>query len=317
MSQIWVGIDVSKAHLDVAFRPTAAALQFPNSPSGIDQLLTHLRSLEPTLVVLEATGGLQIPVTAALAQAGIPVAVVNPRQVRDFARATGKLAKTDTLDAAVLAHFGEALNPEVRPLPDGQLRDLGELLARRQQLVEMLVMENNRLGTLCSERAQQDVKAHIQWLQERLNNLEQELGEQVRNSPVWREQDQLLRSCPGVGPVLSLALLTYLPQLGKLSGKQIAALVGVAPLARESGKWQGKRRIWGGRAQMRRVLYMATVTATRWNPSIREYYQRLVSKGKAKKVAIVACMRKLLTILNAMVKHGALWKTTDLAQEGI
>lgn len=317
MNQIWVGIDVAKAHLDVAFRPTGAALQFPNSTSGIDQLLTHLRSVEPTLVVLEATGGLQIPVTAALAQAGIPVAVVNPRQVRDFARATGKLAKTDTLDAGVLAHFGEALNPEVRPLPDAQLQELGELLGRRQQLVEMLVMENNRLGTLRSKRAQQDVKAHIQWLQERLNNLEQELSEQVRNSPVWREQDQLLRSCPGVGPMLSLALLTYLPELGKLSGKQIAALVGVAPLVRESGKWQGKRRIWGGRAQVRRVLYMATVTATQWNPSIREYYQRLVAKGKAKKVAIVACMRKLLTILNAMVKHGELWKTTDLAPEGI
>jgi transposase len=317
MSQIWVGIDVAKAHLDVAFRPTGAALHLPNNASGIEQLLSHLRSVAPTLVVLEATGGLQIPVTAALAQAGIAVAVVNPCQVRAFARATGKLAKTDTLDAAVLAHFGEALKPKVRPLPDGQLRELGELLGRRQQVVEMLGMEKNRLATLHSKRAQQDVREHIHWLQKRLNTLDQELKDQVRNSPVWREHDQLLRSCPGVGPILSLALLTYLPQLGKLSGKQIAALVGVAPFACESGKWQGKRRIWGGRAQVRRVLYMATVAATRWNPALREFYQRLGAKGKAKKVAIVACLRKLLTILNAMVKQGALWKTTELAEEGI
>jgi len=315
MNQIWVGIDVSKSRLDVAFRPTDTPLQVPNTTAGIAQLLTHLQAIEPTLVVLEATGGLQIPVTAALAQAGIPVAVVNPRQVRDFARATGQLAKTDRLDAGVLAHFGEAIRPEVRPLPEVQLQELGELLGRRQQVVEMLVMEKNRLLTLRSKPTQQDVRAHIDWLEKRLDNLEQQLKEQVRNSPVWREQEQLLRSCPGVGSILSLALLTQLPQLGQLSGKQIAALVGVAPLACESGKWQGKRHIWGGRGDLRRVLYMAALAAIRYNGVIKEFYQRLVARGKVKKVALVACMRKLLTILNAMVKNKERWKATELGQQ--
>lgn len=315
MNQIWVGIDVSKSRLDVAFRPTAPPLQVPNNTDGITQLLTHLQQLQPTLVVLEATGGLQIPVTAALAQAGIPVAVVNPRQVRDFARATGQLAKTDALDAGVLAHFGEAIRPTVRPLPEVQLQELGELLSRRQQVVEMLVMEKNRLPTLRSKPAQHDVKVHIEWLQERLKNLEHQLKEQVCASPVWREHEQLLRSCPGVGAMLSLALLTQLPQLGQLASKQIAALVGVAPIARESGKWRGKRHIWGGRGDLRRVLYMAALTATRCNRVIKEFYQRLIARGKAKKVALVACMHKLLTILNAMVKNKALWQETVLVQE--
>jgi|TARA_Y100000310_G_scaffold121569_1_gene120335 transposase len=305
-SEVYVGIDVSSAHLDVAVRPTGEGWQITHDAQGIVALVERLRVLVPILVVLEATGGMELALTGELAAAGLPVVVVNPRQVRDFAKATGKLAKTDTIDAHVLAHFAGAVQPALRPLPDASAQELRTLLARRRQLVEMLTAEKNRLRA-ATRRIRPQIQEHIHWLQRQLEDMDEDLGRTLRESPVWREKEDLLRSVPGVGPVLSLTLLADLPELGTLGRRQIAALVGVAPLNRDSGTLRGKRTVWGGRAHVRASLYMATLVATRFNPVISAFYQRLCSTGKAKKVALTACMRKLLTILNAMIKHHRLW----------
>jgi transposase len=304
---LFVGVDVSKARLDVAVRPTGEACSFPNDEEGTSALVAKLQALEPELVVLEASGGFEIPVVAALGVAGLKVTVVNPRQVRDFAKATGRLAKRDRVDAQVLAHFGQAVEPEPRPLPDEQAQALEALLRRRRQVVRMLTMEKNRLQQALPS-VRQRVQAHVAWLKGELKDLDKELTKRLRECPLWREQERLLRGVPGVGPVLTLTLTAELPELATLGRRQISALVGVAPFNRDSGTLRGKRSIWGGRAKVRAVLYMATTVAVRFNPVIRTYYQRLLAAGKAKKVALVACMHKLLTILNAMLKHRTPWQ---------
>jgi len=307
-AQIFVGIDVSKAQLDMALRPEGR-FSASNDEAGYTQILKRLRGVSPTLVVLEATGGLELPITGILAAAGVPVVVVNPRQVRDFAKATGRLAKTDALDAQTLAHFAEVLRPEPRPLPDEQTQALAALLARRRQLVEMLTAEKHRLSSAHTP-VRKSLRTHIAWLERELSHTDRDLAHAIRESPVWREHDDRLQSVPGIGPVVTSTLLANLPELGTLTGKQIAALVGVAPLNRDSGTWRGKRTVWGGRAQVRAVLYMAALVAARFNPVIRAFYQRLCAAGKAKKVALPACMRKLLIILNAMMKHRTRWAHT-------
>ncbi|MBD2038839.1 IS110 family transposase [Leptolyngbya sp. FACHB-321] len=315
MNQIvhWVGIDVSKAQLDGHIRPTAAAFQVSNTEAGIATLVQRLQQLQPVLVVMEATGGLETPAAAALGAAQIPVAVVNPRQARDFAKATGKLAKTDAIDAQVLAHFAEAVQPEVRPIANEESQQLAELVTRRRQIVEMLTAEKNRLGTVRSAM-QQEIEAHIAWLEDRLEALEAQLKQSIEQSSLWLARVNLLQSVPGVGAVLSSTLLVNLPELGTLTHKQISSLVGVAPLNRDSGKKRGQRMIWGGRAQVRAALYMATLASTRYSPIIKTFYERLCAKGKLKKVALTACMHKLLIILNAMAKTGVPWRP-DVAEK--
>lgn len=303
---ICIGIDVSKDRLDLAWRPTGERWTAPNTERGIRAICRRLRTPAPTLIVLEATGGLELPLTGALAAAGLPVVVVNPRQIRDFAKATGQLAKTDALDAAVLAQFAEAVRPPVRPLPDAATQALSALLLRRRQLIGMRTAEQNRLGSSPAP-LRKGIRAHITWMEGRLADLDEELATTIRESPLWREKDDLLQSTPGVGPVLALTLLASLPELGTLTRQQIAALVGVAPLNRDSGRFRGSRRVWGGRAHVRAALYMGALVATRFNPVIRAFYQRLCAAGKAKKVALTACMRKLLTMLNAMLKHRTPW----------
>lgn len=305
---VFVGIDVSKAHLDYALRPSGPAGQVANTPSGIAQLLAQFAALSPTRVVLEATGGYESACVAALAAAGWAVAVINPRQARAFARSTGRLAKTDRVDAALLAHFGEALRPQVRALPDAASQHLQAVLVRRRQLVEIVVAERNRREQTQDAAMRDDLDAHLTWLEDTLRQLEATLAELVQASPAWRATEQLLRSVKGVGVVTATTLLAELPELGQLNRKQIAALVGVAPFACDSGQQRGKRVIWGGRASVRQALYMAALSATRFNPVIRAFYTRLVQAGKVKKVALVACMRKLLTILNAIVKSGQAWQ---------
>ena len=302
----FVGIDVSKAQLDVAVRPTGKRWTLPYDQTGIEGLIPQIVDLEPALVLLEATGGLELPLVAALAAAALPVVVVNPRQVRDFARATGTLAKTDTLDAGVLAHFADAVRPEVRPLKDAETQVLNSLTARRHQVMTMLVSEKNRLGTAIGAVSPR-IEAHIAWLEQELSDLDKGLRQTLRRSPVWREKDDLLRTVPGVGEQISLTLLANLPELGTLNRRQIAALVGVAPYNRDSGTLRGKRAVWGGRSRVRAVLYMGALVASRHNPAIRDFYQRLLAAGKPKKVALVASMRKLLVILNGMLKHGSPW----------
>ena len=317
----FVGIDVSKTQLDVAVRPTGKRWVLPYDETGIEGLIPQIVDLEPALVLLEATGGLELPLVAALAAAALPVVVVNPRQVRDFAKATGTLAKTDTLDAGVLAHFADAVRPDVRPLQDAATQVLNSLTARRPQVMTMLVSEKNRLGTAIgavSPRAVSPrieahiIETHIAWLEQELSDLDKGLRQTLRQSPVWREKDDLLRTVPGVGPQLSLTLLAHLPELGTLDRKQIAALVGVAPYNRDRGTRRGKRAVWGGRSRVRAVLYMGALVASRHNPAIRDFYQRLLAAGKPKKVALVASMRKLLVTLNAMLKHGYPWR--DMTQ---
>ena len=306
---IFVGIDVSQARLDMAVRP-GASFSITHTESAIVTLVQQLRALSPTLIVLEATGGMEIPLTSALATAGLPVVVVNPRQVRDFAKACGHLAKTDALDAQVLAQFAEVMRPQPRPLPDAETRALAALLTRRRQLVEMLTAEKNRLLSAAAP-IRKRLRTHITWLERELQHTNTNLAEAIRQSPVWREKDELLQSVPGVGPVVTSTLLASLPELGILTNKQIAALVGVAPLNRDSGTLRGRRTVWGGRAQVRAVLYMSAIVAARFNPVIRVFYQRLCATGKAKKVALTACMRKLLTILNAMLKHRTPWRQVE------
>jgi len=305
--KVYVGIDVSKDTLDVAVHASEQRWGFANSDKGITEALSCLEELCPTLVVLEATGGMEYPLAAALAVAGRPVVVVNPRQVRDFARATGRLAKTDAIDARVLAHFAAAMHPQTRPLPDTQGQELKAILARRRQLIEMLTAERNRLQSARSKAVKANIQAHIAWLEKEMTHIDHDLGQSIRQSPVWQEKDDLLKSVPGVGPVLSTTLLADLPELGLLNRREIAALVGVAPFNRDSGHIRGQRAVWGGRAVVRSALYMSTLVATRYNPIIRDFYRHLLSAGKPKKLALTACMRKLLTILNAMLKHKKPW----------
>ena len=302
----YVGIDVAKAQVDVAVRPTDDRWEIPYDEAGMRQLVSHLKILEPVMVLLEASGGLELPLVAALAAEALPVVVVNPRQVRDFAKATGKLAKTDALDASTLAHFADAVRPTVRPLRDAETQALSSLVARRHQVMTMLVSEKNRLSA-ASVPVRSRIEAHIAWLERELDDLGKSLRRTLRQSPVWREKDDLLRTVPGVGEQLSLTILAYLPELGTLDRRQVAALVGVAPFNRDSGTLRGKRTVWGGRARVRAALYMGTLVATRFNPVIRDFYQRLLAAGKPKKLALTACMRKLLVILNAMLKHGSPW----------
>lgn len=308
MSQeAFVGIDVSKALLDVAIHHQEGIVSFPNDSKGIRKLVTHLQGLGPALVVLEATGGYEMPAACALAAAQMLVAVVNPRQTRDFAKSTGRLAKTDALDAAVLAHFACAVRPEVRPLPEPDALELQALVSRREQIQDMLVAEKNRMDR-APQAVRAGIKKHIAWLEKRLAALDDDLDRTIRSSPVWRDKDELLRSTPSIGPATSTLLLARLPELGTLGRRQIASLVGVAPFNCDSGGFRGERHIWGGRAEVRGALYMAALSAIRFNPVIRDFYQRLKAKGKQSKVALVACMRKLLTILNAMLKNNTPWQ---------
>jgi transposase len=304
---VFIGIDVSKQFLDVAQWPPARTWRVDQNEAALAALVKDLCALGPRRIVLEATGGLEAAATAALAAAGLPVVVVNPRQARDFARATGKLAKTDAIDASLLARLGEALAPPVRPLKDEETRELEALLTRRRQIVEMLTMEKNRLPA-AAKRVRKDIAAHIAWLEKRLDDVDGELRSAIAACEALRVKDALIKSAPGAGKVLATTLLASLPELGRLNRRQISALVGVAPLNCDSGTMTGTRRIWGGRAAVRTVLYMATISAIRCNPDIRAFHARLVASGKKPKVAITACMRKFLTILNAMVRSNTPWQ---------
>jgi len=305
-AEVFVGIDVSKARLDVALGFAGELFGVDNDARGVAKLVSQLRKLGPELIVLEASGGLETVLVGELAAAQLPVAVVNPRQVRDFARANGQLAKTDKLDAKMLALFAERMRPPLRALPDEQTRQLQALVTRRRELVEMLTAERNRLSSVPRE-LHREIRAHIRWLEARLKERDRDLDRALRNSPLWREREDLLRSVPGVGPVLCVTLLAGLPELGRLNRREIAALVGVAPLNHDSGTMRGRRTVWGGRAHLRAALYMGTLVGVRHNPVLRSLYRRLLERGKAKKVALVACMRKLITILNAMLKHRTSW----------
>lgn len=304
MEKVYVGIDISKDSLDVAVHASDKRWRFSNDRVGINKLCKMLVKMELALVVFEATGGYEMPLYLSLDEAKLPAAPVNPRQIRDFAKSTGKLAKTDILDARSIAHFGFAIKPTPHPVPDTHGLKIAQ--ARRIQLLEMITAETNRLrGT--PKALKKRIEAHIAWLQKELADTDRELKELIGKDPIWRDKDTLLQSTPGVGPTLSATLIAQLPELGTLNRRKIAALVGVAPLNRDSGIMRGRRAIWGGRGHIRAVLYMATLAATRYNPVIRDFYTRLCSAGKTKKVALTACMRKLLTILNAMLKHHAPW----------
>ncbi len=305
---LYVGIDVSKATLDVAILPLGRHFVVSNDEAGIDEILGSFEDPQPTLVVLEASGGYERPVATAIAACGIAVAVVNPRQARDFAKATGKLAKTDKIDALVLARFAEAVRPEPRALPEVEAREFSAILARRRQIIQMMSAEKNRLGAATSKAVARRIEAHIHWLEKELGRTDRDLDEAIEGSPAFKENEALLRSVPGVGPVLCRTLLAELPELGSLPPRELSALVGVAPLNRDSGTMRGRRAVWGGRARVREALYMGTLVATRYNPHIKEFYERLVAAGKPKKVALVACMRKLLSILNALLRDRTPWR---------
>lgn len=304
------GIDVAKDHLDLALRFDSGDVdtrRFDNSSDGIDQIETLLSEADPERIVLEATGGYERPVSAALAAAGLPVAVVNPRQTRDFARATGRLAKTDEIDACVLALFGERIQPEIRPAPSEDQEVFSALVARRRQLQKMKTAEENRLGTAPSEAVRSDIKEHLSFLEERLAQTEHQIEEAIENSPLWQEEEELLCSIPGVAEATAHVLMAELPELGEANRQEIAKLAGVAPLNQDSGKHRGSRTTWGGRASVRKALYMAALSATQYNQKIQEFYDRLLDRGKAKKTALVACMRKLLVVMNTMMKNGTHW----------
>jgi len=310
VDKIYAGIDVSKSTLDVAISNKPEIKSFANHESGIKQIVIYLKKQELTLTVMEATGGLEKLLAASLVEASIPVVVVNPRQVRDFAKAKGKLAKTDSIDARILVEFGTDIHPEVRLLSDKQTDAIKAILVRRQQLMDMITMENNRLWQT-DIKVLPSIQDHLNWLGQELKNMDEDLNDKIQKSPVWREKDNLLQSVPGVGPVLSITLMGALPELGRLNRKQIAALAGVAPFNLDSGKYRGKRTTKGGRPRVRPALYMATLVATRFNPVIKAQYTHLIGMGKVKKVALVACMRKLLTILNAMIRDSRSWQYTD------
>ena len=310
-SKAFIGVDVSKQLLEVAAYESDYQFRCANKASAFAELIVELIALRPILIVLEATGGLEIPVTAALHAAGLPVVVINPRQVRDFAKALGQLAKTDRLDARVLAHFAAAVKPPLRPIKSKDELELDALVGRRGQLVEMLTAEKNRRGAAATDTVREEIKEHIDWLEERIAELDEQLKALLKSSSLWQGKDDVLQSVPGIGPVVSFSMLADLPELGTLNRQQISKLVGVAPLNCDSGQQRGTRHIYGGRARVRSMLYMAALTATRYNPVIKEFYKRLLAKNKPFKVAITACMRKLLVIINVMVRDGACWKTKD------
>ena len=305
--EVCVGVDVAKSTLDVAVSDSGETRQFANDDEGISQAARYIASLKPARVIIEATGSLEMPLAAALQADNLPVVVINPRQVRDFARATGILAKTDSIDARLLALFGVRIKPEIRLLPGRNAREMHNLLTRRRQLIEMLTAERNRL-LQAGDSLRPGIEIHIKWLEEAIFAINEDLDRQIRSSPSWLEKDHLLKSVPGVGEVVSTTLLIELPELGMLNRRKIAALVGVAPLNRDSGTMRGKRTVWGGRAKLRAVLYMAALVGVRRNPVMAAFYEHLLKAGKAKKVALVACMRKLLTILNAMVRSKTVWQ---------
>lgn len=304
----YVGIDVSRDWLDLAARPGGRVWRLPNDPAGAAQAAAEAAALEPAGLALEASGGLERPVVAALAAVGLAAVVVNPRQARDFARATGRLAKTDALDAAALAHFAEALRPAAREQPSAAALECRALVARRRQLTRMRAAELQRLRSADTPALRADLETHIEWLHAARERIEQRLREALRAEPEWREREALLCSVPGVGEATAQTLLVELPELGRLERRPLAALVGVAPFNRDSGRRRGARSIWGGRAEVRSMLYMAALSATRWNPLIRAFYQRLLAAGKPKKLALTACMRKLLGILNAILKQRRPWR---------
>lgn len=306
---IFIGIDVSKARLDVAMRPSGKSESVSNDGAGMESLVKRFREIRAALIVVEATGGFERQIMRALASAELAVVAVNPRQVRDFARATGQLAKTDRIDAMILARFAEAVRPSVRPMPDEVTWELRALVARRRQITEMIVAETNRLSGAAKPVGKR-INAHINWLKKELQRADHDLDQSIRESPIWQAHEDLLKSVPGIGSVVSRTLLAELPELGTLNRKQIAALVGIAPLNCDSGTFKGRRVIWGGRATVRATLYMAALVASRRNAVIRIFYKRLRAAGKAPKVALVACMRKLLTIINAMIKHKTRWSET-------
>ena len=303
----WVGIDVCQKYLDIYVRPMAKLFQVTNDDSGIQKLIQLLRDIQPELIVIEATGGMERNAAVVLTQVGFAVAVINPRQGRDFAKATGQLAKTDAIDARILAHFAEAIRPQVREMSDESARQLQDLVQRRRQISEMITAEKNRLRGKTG-LVQSDINEHIDWLEKKLQEIEAQIQQAIALNPDWQEKVELLKTVPGVGQVVATTLVASLPELGQLSHKPLSYLVGVAPLNRDSGKSRGKRRIWGGRANVRRVLYMATLVAVRFNPVMKDFYQRLLDKGKLKKVALTASMHKLLILLNAMVKKGQQWQ---------
>jgi transposase len=310
---VCVGVDVAKSTLDVAVSNSKETRQFDNDHKGITSAVRYIAGLKPAKIVLEATGHLEMPLAASLQARRLPVVVINPRQVRDFAKATGILAKTDRIDARILALFGLQIKPEVRLLPDRKAREMSNLLARRRQLIEMLTAEHNRLFQ-ADDSIRLSIEIHIKWLEEAVSAINDDLDRQIRSSPSWLEKDNLLKSVPGVGKVVSTTLLIELPELGILNRRKIAALVGVAPLNRDSGTLRGKRTVWGGRAKLRAVLYMAALVGVRHNPVIAAFYERLLKAGKPKKVALVACIRKLLTILNAMIRSKTVWKSDNIFQ---
>jgi transposase len=306
--EVHVGIDVSKRTLDVCLLPQGESFVLTNDQEGVDQLLSHLEGVSPELVVLEATGRFERLAATAIASAGIAVAVVNPRQARDFAKAIGQLAKTDKIDAFVLARLARAVEPSPSVLPDAEAQALQAILARRRQLLSMLTAENNRLQMAREGALAKRIRAHMKWLEKEISRTDSDLEEAIEASASFKENESLLRSVPGVGPVLARTLLAELPELGKLTHKRLCALVGVAPFNRDSGQRRGKQEVWGGRASVRTALYMGTLVATRHNPTIKEFYERLLAAGKPKKVALVACMRKLLTTLNALMRDRAVWR---------
>lgn len=310
-SKTFIGIDVSKKLLEVAVHESDYHFRCANKASAFGELIAELIALRPALIVLEATGGLEISVTAALHAAGLPVVVVNPRQVRDFAKATGQLAKTDRLDARVLAHFAAAIKPPLRPIKSKDELELDALVGRRGQLIEMLTAEKNRRGSAATDTVREEIKKHIDWLEGRIAELDEQLQAQLKTSSLWQAKDVILQSTPGIGPVVSFSMIADLPELGTLNRQQISKLVGVAPLNNDSGQQRGTRHIYGGRARVRSMLYMAAFSATRYNPVIKEFYERLMAKEKPFKVVMTACMRKLLTIINVMVRDNTPWKTND------
>jgi transposase len=307
----YVGLDVSKKDLELAVHESDYRRCYLNKASAFAELITEMITLAPARIVVEATGGLEKPVVAAMHTAGLPVVVINPRQVRHFARALGQLAKTDRLDARVLAHYGAAIKPPLRPIKSAAEQNLDALVGRREQLVGMLIAEKNRRATAPNDTVREEIDEHIEWLEGRIAALDQQLKQLMKTSAVWNHTNQILRSVPGIGPVVSFTMLADLPELGKLNRQQISKLVGLAPLNRDSGQKHGTRHIYGGRASVRSILYMATLTAIRHNPVIKAFYERLIANHKVFKVAITACMRKLLSIVNLMVRNGTTWKPAD------
>ncbi len=310
-NKIFVGIDVSKDRLDIAERPTGESWSVNNDNQGIEELVQRMKELQPERIVLEATGGLEVLVSNALSSENLPVIVMNPRLIRNFAKSTGRLAKTDSLDADILAHYGEAIKPKVRQISEPEAQELKALLRRRKQIVKMIASEKSRLYS-APEWVQYDIKENIAWLENRLTNIDNRLTEKTKLNTEWKEKDEIFQSVGGIGPVISRSILVDLPEIGHVNNKKIAALAGVAPFNNDSGTWKGKRVVWGGRSGVRSALYMGTLSATQHNPVIKKFYERLIKAGKAKKVAITACMRKLLTILNSMAKNRTKWQPVEV-----